>query len=265
MTTETAPSNDSPPASSRPRLTVVVPAYQEGSTIAHALERMREVFDTLDRTYEVLLVSDGNTDGTETAAKSVDFPQLEVFHYAPNRGKGYALRFGFERARADIVAFIDGDLDIHPSCVLALLAQLEATDADAVIGSKVHPDSEVVYPMFRRFQSRVFRTFIRSLFRLDVTDTQTGCKVFRRQVLDTCLPHVQSDGFAFDLELLVLANDAGYRVTEGPIALDYQFSSSTGIHAVGHVLREVFSLARRRSASRRAGTWLAPITQQPIS
>ena len=85
---------------------------------------MREVFDTLGRSYEVLLVSDGNTDGTETAAKGVDFPELEVLHYVPNRGKGYALRYGFERAHADFVAFIDGDLDIHPSGVRALLAQL---------------------------------------------------------------------------------------------------------------------------------------------
>ena len=86
MTTETAPSNASPPASPRPGLTVVVPAYQEGSTIAQALERMRGAFDALDRTYEVLLVSDGNTDGnTDTGARAAGL-QTQVLRIDPVAG-----------------------------------------------------------------------------------------------------------------------------------------------------------------------------------
>ena len=256
MTIDSTPPNGSP----QPALSIVVPAYQEASTIEQALVRMRDEFDRLHRPYELLLISDGNVDGTEVAAARVEFPQMQICHYTPNRGKGYALRYGFERAHAPVVAFIDADLDIHPSCVRDLLAKLEATGVDAVIGSKVHPLSTVQYPRFRRFQSRVFRLLIRSLFRLDGADTQTGCKVFRREVLDTCLPRVRSEGYLLDLELLVLANDAGYRVVEGPIILDYQFATSTGVSAVREMLREVAGLARRRRASRRAGTWITPRT-----
>jgi glycosyltransferase involved in cell wall biosynthesis len=246
------------PHAAPPDVSVVVPAYREVATIAEALRRMRAELDRLGRSYEVLLVSDGNTDGTDDAARAVDFPQCTVFHYEPNRGKGYALRYGFDHARGRLVAFLDADLDIHPSCVGTLVDQLEHSGLDGVIGSKVHPASTVVYPAFRRFQSRVFRTLIRTVFHLDVADTQTGCKVFRREVLDLCLPRVRSDGFLLDLELLVLANDAGYHVAEGPIILDYQFATSTGLYAVRQMLTEVTRLARRRRRDRRAGTWITP-------
>jgi glycosyltransferase involved in cell wall biosynthesis len=246
-----------------PDISVVVPAYREVATIAEALGRMRTEFDRIGRSYEVLLVSDGNTDGTAEAARDVDFPECTVFHYEPNRGKGYALRYGFDHARGRLIAFLDADLDIHPSCVSTLVRQLEESRLDGVIGSKVHPASTVVYPAFRRFQSRVFRTLIRTLFHLDVADTQTGCKVFRREVLDLCLPRVRSDGFLLDLELLVLANDASYRVAEGPIILDYQFATSTGMHAVRQMLTEVARLARRRRREQHAGTWITPNDRPP--
>lgn len=239
-----------------PALSVVVPAYREADTIHEALTRLISALDDLDLDYEVIVVSDGNTDGTELRAAEVGSAKVTVEHYLPNRGKGYALKLGASMARAPMVVFIDGDLDIHPDGIAVLLDLHRRNGADAVVASKIHPDSEVEYPLFRRLQSGVLRLLIRALFDLSVSDTQTGLKLFRRDLLDHCLPHVNATGFAFDLELLVHANDAGYRIIEGPLVLDFQFSSTTGGAAVVSVLRDLVSLKRRRTAGLRAGTWM---------
>jgi glycosyltransferase involved in cell wall biosynthesis len=176
----------------------------------------------------------------------------------PNRGKGHALRHGFARSRGKWLAFIDADLDIDPSSIGPLLQPLLDGNADVAVASKVHPGSSIHYPPFRRLQSKVFRTLVHTAFSLDVHDTQTGLKVFTHTVLERCLPLVRTDGFAFDVELLVLANDAGFRIVEGPVLLDYQFSSSTGAATVSDMLRELADIWRRRRRARKAGEWITP-------
>jgi glycosyltransferase involved in cell wall biosynthesis len=245
------------PSTEVPELSVVVPAYKEADTIHEALTRLTAALDEVGRSYEVIVVSDGNDDGTEQRAEQFGHDRVTVLHYTPNRGKGFALKHGAGLARGEIVVFIDADLDIHPDGIEPLVSLLLDTPADAVVASKVHPGSNVSYPAFRRMQSSVLRLLIRMLFDLSVTDTQTGLKVFRAPVLRTCLPHVASEGFAFDLELLVLANDHHFKVVEGPLELDFRFSSTTGARAVVDVLKDLVKLHRRRAAGLRDGSWLA--------
>ena len=237
------------------QLSVIVPAYKEAATIAEALERLISVLNGLNRSYEVIVVSDGNTDGTAAIAQRLNLPRVTVLHYAQNQGKGYALRHGVANAMGTLVAFIDADLDIHPEGIGRFLEILESRRVDAVVASKIHPDSLVNYPTFRRLQSKVFRLLVEVLFRLDISDTQTGLKLFRKELLDTCLPLVTTSGFAFDLELLVLANDAQFKIVEGPLQLDYKFATTTGGAAVLHMLRDMVRLERRRVRGRRRGTW----------
>ncbi len=241
-------------------LSVVVPAYQEEATIVETLHRIQSVLDGMNTPYEIIVVSDGNTDKTAERAGEMASQHLRVLHYERNRGKGYALRHGAAAATGDLVAFIDGDLDIHPEGIVRFAELIEREGVDAVVASKTHSDSMVTYPLFRRVQSGVFRLLVRTFFSLDVSDTQTGLKLFRREVLASCLPHVTSDGFAFDLELLVLANDAGFRVIEGPVQLDFNFSSTTGPKAVVDVLREMVLLERNRVRQRRAHTWVERVS-----
>jgi hypothetical protein len=119
-------------------------------------------------------------------------------------------------------------------------------DVDVVVGSKVHPESIVIYPPFRRFQSRVMRLLVRTLFSLDIGDTQTGIKVFRTARLLETINRVQTNGFSFDVDLLVRMNDQGCKIAEGPIILNFQFSSTTSVRTSVGVLLNLLNLKVQR-------------------
>ena len=97
---------------------------------------------------------------------------------------------------------------------------MEREHADVVIGSKRHPDSKVEYPWHRRFISTTYFFLVKFLFGLPIRDTQTGIKLFRREVLAQVFPRMLVKRYAFDLELLTLAHHFGYRIAQAPVTLE---------------------------------------------
>jgi glycosyltransferase involved in cell wall biosynthesis len=227
-------------------LSVIVPAYREGRRIHDNLRRLVGELDQLDVTYEVVVVSDGNTDATVREAERLGSPAVRVFHYPMNIGKGFALSFGVAQSNGPLVTFIDADMELDPANIKGFIALMETSGCDAVIGSKRHPMSKVAYPKFRRVQSAVYQLVVRLLFNLNVRDTQTGLKLFRREVLVEALPLLAIKRFAFDLELLVVAHQLGFRnVCEAPISLDYQFESTVNLASAWRVLWDTAAIFYR--------------------
>jgi glycosyltransferase involved in cell wall biosynthesis len=227
-------------------LSVIVPAYREGRRIHKNLARLVGELDKLNVPYEVIVVSDGNTDATVSEAKRFGSPAVKILQYPMNVGKGFALSFGVSQSIGALVTFIDADMELDPANIKGFIDLMREADCDAVIGSKRHPESKVSYPAFRRFQSLVYQLFVWALFRLDVRDTQTGLKLFRRQVLEEALPLLAIKRFAFDLELLVITQFLGYRkICEAPIALDYQFDSTVSLSSAWHVIWDTAAIFYR--------------------
>src|SRR5436309_856109 len=227
-------------------LSVIVPAYREARHIQDNLGKLLRELDGLGRPYEVIVVSDGNTDDTAREAERVVSPHIKVIEYNRNMGKGYALRCGVAHSSGELVTFIDADMELDPRYIKGFIAVMESFDCDAVIGSKRHPMSKVHYPPARRFQSLMYQLLIRTLFRVKVRDTQTGLKLFRRQVLEEVVPLLAIKRFAFDLELLVVARQLGYKkVMEAPVDLDYRFESTTSLVAAWHVLWDTAAIFYR--------------------
>jgi glycosyltransferase involved in cell wall biosynthesis len=251
------------------QLSVIVPAYREGKRIHDNLNRLLDELNKLDATYEVVVVSDGNTDATVREARRVRSPRVRVFHYPMNVGKGFALSLGVAQCVGELVTFIDADMELHPANIAVFIDLMENSNCDAVVGSKRHPDSKVFYPRFRRFQSWVYQVLIRLLFNLNVRDTQTGLKLFRRQVLLDSLPLLAIKQFAFDLELLVVARHLGYRnICEAPISLDFQFESTVNLASAGRVLWDTAAIFYRLRILRyyeRRGIELAAATTEDDS
>jgi glycosyltransferase involved in cell wall biosynthesis len=228
------------------QLSVVVPAYREGPRIYENLQRLLNELDQLDTDYEVVVVSDGNTDATAAEAERVGSDRIKVLQYPVNRGKGFALSHGVDQSTGLLVTFIDADMELNPAEIKNFIELLREQHADIVIGSKRHRLSRVHYPVFRRLQSFVYQLLIRLLFDVGVRDTQTGLKLFRREVLADVLPLLAVKQFAFDLELLVVARHLGYtRVVEAPIELSYQFSSTISPRAVFKILWDTAAIYYR--------------------
>ena len=206
----------------KPLFSVILPAYNESAAIGESIRATAQALAGFD--YEVIVVDDGSTDDTLTQARQTqgNNPSVQIVHYQPNRGKGYALKQGFVRAAGELVAFLDADRDLDPCQVLTLWEVMKREHADVVIGSKLHPESKLNYPPLRRFFSWSYFRLVHFLFGLPIHDTQTGIKLFRRPVLEQVFPHLQIEGFAFDLELLVGAHLFGYSIVEAPVEVDFQ-------------------------------------------
>lgn len=200
-----------------PSVSVVLPAYQLGSVIAANLERVASVLSALSP--EIVVVDDGSTDQTRSEALRAvaNIPRASVLSHPVNRGKGQALFTGAKVATGDLIVFLDADLDLPPEQVLGLLAGMG--DADVLVGAKRDSMTAGRYPLIRRVLSRLFSLATVGLFRLTVTETQTGLKIFRRKVLEVVIPQMRIDGYAYDLEMLVRAQRAGFKLTQTPVEL----------------------------------------------
>ncbi len=222
------------------KISVILPAFNEGAVIA---DRVREIARTFSgRDYEIIVVDDGSTDDTLSWAQQVSAENTgaRVIHYAPNRGKGFALRQGFLNSTGELIAFLDADRELDPHQLITFETMMKQDGADAIIGSKMHPESRLNYPSIRRAVSYGYFVLVHSLFGLPIHDTQTGIKLFRREVLEQLLPHMQVDRFAFDLELLVAAHLYGYSIVEAPVIVAFGNDSMS----IAELIRASLNVAR---------------------
>jgi O-antigen/teichoic acid export membrane protein len=227
-------------------LSVVLPCRNAGNGLRDVLRRVTRELGEVGP-HEVIVVSDGSTDGTVGIAEELAGDRVRVIHYAEPSGKGQALRVGLSQANGRYVAFIDADGDIGPEALRPFLALMNLYDPDIVLGSKRHPLSEVYYPPLRRFLSWGYHKLARLLFRVRVRDTQTGLKLIRRDVLAEVLPRMLEKRYAFDLELLVVARRLGYtRVFEAPVRIDYQFGSQVDPKAAFRIFLDTLAIFYRR-------------------
>ncbi|MDO8657712.1 MAG: glycosyltransferase [Candidatus Levybacteria bacterium] len=208
-------------------LSVVVPAYKQEKTIARDIKNLDDVLSKLTYKYEIIVVVDGLLDKTFDNAKKTKKNYIKVFGYKENQGKGHAVRYGMLKSRGDVVGFMDGGMDISPTGISLLLDSMLWQDADIMIGSKLHPDSKVNYPVFRRILSWGYRTLTHIFFEFSIRDTQVGLKFFRREVVEKVFPKLLVKTFAFDVEILAVANSMGFKkIYEGPVELNFDGESS---------------------------------------
>lgn len=230
-----------------PRLTLILPTYNGAAYIAQNVHKIIRVLEALDGGFELLVVCDGSTDQTAAAAAAVSDPRVSVLRYEQNGGKGHAICHGVERARGQLIGWLDADLDIDPEAIVRAVQCFASAEVDAVIGSKRHRDSQVDYPLSRRLLSWGYQLLVSMLLRVNVRDTQVGAKVFRREMLDLVVPLLLIKRYAFDLEVLAVGSEFGFdRVEEMPIRLDYKFTGS-GINnqAVRRMFIDTLAIAYR--------------------
>ncbi|HET9443557.1 MAG TPA: glycosyltransferase [Acidimicrobiales bacterium] len=221
------------------RLTVVVPAYQEGERAGQAVLRLRQALaPTLGAgEVEIIVVDDGSTD--DTARHAVEAGADRVLSLPVNRGKGAAVRTGVLAARGRTVAFTDADLSYSPDQLVPLMEQVEA-GWDMVVGSRRHVDTTTLVKAgrLREVTGRVFNLLTSVALLGQYRDTQCGLKAFRSDVARVLFGHQRLDGMAFDVELFLLAELWRLSLKEVPVTL----SNST--RSTVRVVLEAYRMAR---------------------
>ena len=209
-------------------VSVIVPAYNQAKTIRKDILNIYDSMVSTNYDFEIIVVDDGSTDETFKRVKSIEKERLKATRYLRNMGKGYAVKHGMKMSKGDLVAFIDSGMDINANGISMIIEHMKWYDADIVVGSKRHPASKVLYPPIRKLYSFGVQMLVKLLFRIKIRDTQTGLKVFKRKVLEDVLPRLTVKKFAFDIELIAVADYLGYkRIFEAPVEITKDFRSKS--------------------------------------
>jgi dolichyl-phosphate beta-glucosyltransferase len=240
-------------------VSVVVPAYNEVRSIAPTLGDLTVYFATKPYDYEIIVAADGDDGTRELVTKlGVREPRLSVLGSTERRGKGFGVREGIRRARGDVIGFVDADNKTPISEFDKFEVQF-ASGFDVVIGSRALGDSRVErrQPLYRRMGSKVFAFGMHALVGLDgIADTQCGFKFFRRAAADDIFRRQCVDGYMFDVEILCLATDAGYRIAQVPVR--WRDDGDSRLELVRGNLRNFADLLRIRFGSCQASAATQP-------
>ncbi len=237
-------------------VTLVVPTYNAMEFIDGTVGRLRR-FVGENPTWCVLFVCDGCTDGTAEHLDKVladDGAAMRVESYVKNRGKGFALRLGLDRATTPYRLFTDVDLAYDPAEALRLIPVLE-NGADIAVVNRIHADSRYLisprdFPSIykRHLMSRTFNWWLRRMLPIKILDTQAGLKGMTAAAWERISPHLTTDGFFFDVEFLAWAGALGLKTGEAPVHFSYV--DPTTVRMVRHGYSMLFETLKLRKRLR---------------
>jgi glycosyltransferase involved in cell wall biosynthesis len=233
---------------SEPFLSIVIPAYNEALRLGSTLEKVRQYLESRNYSGELIVVDDGSTDQTADLLQEMQryHQAVRVLRNESNRGKGFSVRRGVLEARGELVLFTDADLSAPIEDTNKLLAALESSGADAVVGSRALQRRliGVHQPWWREWAGRAFNRLVRFFTGLKIRDTQCGLKLFRRASTRRAFELQRVHGFGFDPEVLYLIERLGGKVIEVPVR--WNDSPATKVRFLRDALRMCLDLVALR-------------------
>ena len=232
-----------------PELSVVIPAYCEERRLPATLERVTSFLLRTRRSYEVLVVDDGSSDGTVAVAERHASHGVIVLRQPENRGKGAAVKRGVLASSGRVVLVTDADLSTPIEDLARLEAQL--ANAEVVLGSRALAASEILerQPLLRELMGRTFNLILRGLGMTRFRDTQCGFKLLEGHAGRRIAAELAVERFAFDVEMILLAEAMGYRVCEVPVT--WSNSPTSHVHPLRDSLRMLVDVVKLRLSARR--------------
>ena len=234
---------------------LIVPTYNEEGRMEAPVQGVAEYLRRRFSKWEAIYVDDGSKDSTYDKLLQLRamHSEFRVLHYEKNRGKGFAVRKGLEAARGNLILFSDADFSTPIQELETLMKQM-SNGFDIVIGSRGLPDSkvDVHQPWFRETIGKSGNLLVRASLPIDFTDTQCGFKLFTKKAAQFLLPRLTIEGFAFDIEILAVAQFHGLRIAEVPVVWRDIPKSKVRLRHSFEVLRDLFTIRYRLAMGRYA-------------
>ncbi len=222
------------------KISLIIPMYNESSIAADAVRTFSEYMEHTYEDWELIFVDDGSLDTcTEPVkAKSAEDARVRLVSYKPNRGKGCAIRQGVMAAEGDFIMFTDCDDAYGTDALTRLVETLRVSGSDMVVGSRnLSEDGYAGYTWLRKVASKTYLKFIGLVAGFKLSDSQCGIKGFRGEAAKKIFRNCKVDRFAFDLEVIMIANKIGYEITEFPVKIVNHREST--VHLVRDSLRMI--------------------------
>lgn len=229
--------------SAPPFVSIIIPAYNEAGRLEASITELASFLGSVSWSHEVFLVIEKSADGTLELARrlATRIPSMEVIGHDFQRGKGYAVRVGMLRVRGEIAFFMDADLSTPLSEVEHFIERFSAVPSvDVLVGNRQHAGSEILtrQHFLRRRMGQTFNGILRAIAGIRIADTQCGFKAFRRPAAQAIFARQKLDGFAFDVEVLLLARRLCFEIADLPV--EWRNSADSRVRLV----RDSFAMLR---------------------
>jgi len=202
-------------------LSIIIPAWNEAKKIEKDIQAVSSFLDQNRLKGEIIVVDDGSDDETTIIAKKTNIPsntQLNIVRYENHRGKGYAIRQGMNKSQGKFVMFADSGLCVPYQFVLKGIDLIKNGECEIAHGSRKLPESIIVIlqKLSRQISTKLFRWMVILWMKIPsyLSDTQCGFKIYKGDIARELYDKCQTDGFMFDIEIILLALQKGYRIKE---------------------------------------------------
>ena len=247
MVRESIPQRDDTLPHRQVSVEVVVPVYNEQDALPQSIPALCAYLETyFPYRWSVVIADNASTDATLAVAEGLAsaYPGVSVLHLE-EKGRGRALKAAWSASKADIVAYMDVDLSTNLWSFLPMVAPLATGHSDVAIGSRLLRGAMVTRQWKRELISRCYNLLIKTLFANGFSDAQCGFKAIKRSAAQELLPQIEDGEWFFDTELLLLAEERGYRISEVPV--DWIEDLDTRVDIGSTALKDVKGLLRVRA------------------
>ena len=230
-----------------PRLSVLIPMYNEERIAAQTAKTLTAYFDSVfpDGDYEILFSNDGSRDNCAEAVRELNLPHVHVVGYPDNRGKGSAIREGILLCEGEAIVYTDCDLAYGCDAIRNIWKQREETGSDLVIGSRnLDADGYEGYTFLRKLMSKTYIKVISLVAGFHYSDSQCGIKCLTRETARDIFSRCTVNGFAFDLEVLILADKLKKTVSELPVKIINHNEAQSKVNPIKDAIRMIRDVMR---------------------
>ncbi len=229
------------------RISLCVPMYNESSIIEDTAKQLdKYMLEHFGNDYEIIFADDGSRDGSADIVNSLNLPNVKVVGYPKNQGKGCAVRYGVLASAGEIVIFTDADLAYGIDVIKEAVNIIENGEYPVLVASRAkHKEGYEGYTLIRKLASRTYITVLNLFGGIKISDAQCGFKAFNGDVARTIFSLCKTNNFAFDLEVILIAQKMKLKIYEMPAKIiNHRESKVNVLKDAVKMLKEISKIKR---------------------